>query len=39
MEEGKFAMEGLIEKNEGIEDKNEENGGQIETFGDLIEEA
>jgi hypothetical protein len=29
----------LIEKNEGIEDRNEENGGQIETFGDLIEEA
>ena len=39
MEEGKFAMESLIERNEGIEDRNEENGGQIETFGDLIEEA
>lgn len=42
LEEGKAVMEGLIEKNQGIEDGNErceENGGQIETFGDLIEEA
>jgi hypothetical protein len=39
LEEGKAAMEGLTERNDGIEDRNEENGGQIETFGDLIEEA
>jgi hypothetical protein len=41
VEEGKVVMEGLIEKNEGIEDKNEpceKNGGRIETFADLIEE-
>jgi hypothetical protein len=37
VKEGKFAMEGLIEKNEGVEHRNEGNGGQIERFGDLID--
>lgn len=39
--EGKAVMEVLVEKNEDIEDVNErckENGGQNETFADLIEE-
>lgn len=42
VEEGEAVMEeGLTEKNEGIEDITEsctENGGQVETFGYLIEE-
>ncbi|KAJ7961343.1 putative Rop guanine nucleotide exchange factor [Quillaja saponaria] len=39
LEEGKAAMEGLIEKNEGIEEKKEiVNGGKSETFSDLVEE-
>ncbi|KAG6697500.1 hypothetical protein I3842_09G203600 [Carya illinoinensis] len=41
VEEGEAVMEGLNEKNEGIEDRTErckDNGVQVETFGYLIEE-